>query len=139
MSLLIINGLIVRYQVNKSTANQVENVNSFSGLLNNSALMMTLCVVYDTFGFYAFKRKQLRNFITGILVGLVAIAVMLSPWSLQPGVFFDTRWILLSLCGLFFGLIPTSVAVVIAGSFRRNDNLKLTTCANPKLTTLSIG
>ncbi len=91
---------------------------SFTGLLNNAALMLILCVIYDTFGIYAISKKNLRDYITGLLVGLIGIAVMLNPWSLQPGVFFDTRWVLLSLCGLFFGLIPTAVAVIIAGSFR---------------------
>ncbi len=91
---------------------------SFFGLLNNAALMLILCVIYDTFGIYAISKKNLRDCLTGILVGLISIAVMLSPWSLQPGVFFDTRWVLLSLCGLFFGLIPTAVAVIIAGAFR---------------------
>jgi len=90
---------------------------SFSGLLNNAALMLILCVIYDTFGIYAISQKNLRDCITGVLVGLIGIAVMFSPWSLQPGVFFDTRWVLLSLCGLFFGLIPTSIAVIIAGTF----------------------
>jgi PAS domain S-box-containing protein len=93
-------------------------MDSFAGLLNNAALMLILCVIYDTFGIYAISNKNLRDCLTGVLVGLIGIAVMLSPWSLQPGVFFDTRWVLLSLCGLFFGLIPTAVAVIIAGAFR---------------------
>ncbi len=80
--------------------------------------MLILCVIYDTFNIHAISKKHLRDCLTGLLVGLIAIAVMLSPWSLNPGVFFDTRWVLLSLCGLFFGLAPTTIAVVIAGSFR---------------------
>jgi len=80
--------------------------------------MLILCVIYDTFGIYSIPNKQLRDGLTGFLVGIISIAVMLTPWSLQPGVFFDTRWVLLSLCGLYFGLIPTMVAVVIAGAFR---------------------
>ena len=80
--------------------------------------MLLLCVVYDTFGIYALSRKKLRDVVTGILVGLIGVAVMLNPWSIEPGVFFDTRWVLLSLCGLFFGLVPTAIAVMIAGAFR---------------------
>jgi PAS domain S-box-containing protein len=93
-------------------------MNTFSGLLNNAALMLILCVIYDTFGVYAIQKKALRDYLTGVLFGLTTIIVMLNPWSLQPGVFFDTRWVLLSLCGLFFGLIPTAIAVIIAGAFR---------------------
>lgn len=91
---------------------------SFTGLLNNAALMLVLCVLYDTFGIHAITHKKLRSFITGAVVGLIAIVVMLTPWSLQPGVFFDTRWVLLSLCGLFFELEATLLAIVIAGIFR---------------------
>ena len=93
-------------------------MSSFSGLLNNAALMLVLCVIYDTFGVYSIKRIFLRDCITGVLVGLISIIVMLNPWSLHPGVFFDTRWVLLSLCGLFFGFRTTAIAVLIAGAFR---------------------
>ncbi len=95
-----------------------DNLGSFSGLLTNASLMLLLCVVYDTFGIYSISNKKIRDACTGVLVGLIGIAVMLNPWSLQPGVFFDTRWVLLSLCGLFFGFSPTVIAVVITGSFR---------------------
>ena len=93
-------------------------MDSFSGLLSNSALMLMLCVLYDTFNVHAISPKQLRDGITGVVAGGIAIAVMLSPWSIEPGVFFDTRWVLLSLCGLFFGMTPTLIAVIIAGAFR---------------------
>ncbi|MDD2272922.1 MAG: PAS domain S-box protein [Desulfuromonadaceae bacterium] len=93
-------------------------MSSLSGFLNNAALMLILCVIYDTFGIYSLANKRVRDSLTGVLVGLISIAVMLNPWSLQPGVFFDTRWVLLSLCGLYFGFVPTAVAVVIAGAFR---------------------
>ena len=91
---------------------------SLSGLLNNAALMLVLCVIYDTFNIYAIPKIKLRDSLTGVLVGFICIAVMLNPWSLERGLYFDTRWVLLSLCGLYFGLIPTTVGVVIAGAFR---------------------
>ena len=93
-------------------------MSSFSGLLNNAALMLVLCVIYDTFAISAMTNRYLRCLITGGMVGGIAIVVMLNPWSLQPGVFFDTRWVLLSLCGLFFELEATMLAVLIAGMFR---------------------
>ncbi len=93
-------------------------MDSFFELLNNAVLMLVLCVIYDTFGIYAISKRNLQYCVTGALVGFIGIVVMLNPWSLQPGVFFDTRWVLLSLCGLFFGLTPTAIAVIITGSFR---------------------
>lgn len=93
-------------------------MSSFSGLLNNAALMLVLCFVYDTFDIHSIPRKAVKDGVTGVLVGLFSIVVMLNPWSLQPGVFFDTRWVLLSLSGRFFGFRPTLIAVILAGSFR---------------------
>mgnify|MGYP001496437662 CR=1 FL=1 len=93
-------------------------MNTFTGFLNNAALMLILCTVYDTFSLYAISNKKIREVLTGVLVGLICIAVMLTPWSLEKGLYFDTRWVLLSLSGLFFGAVPTVIAVVIAGAFR---------------------
>lgn len=94
------------------------NMDSFLGLMTNAGQMLVLCIVYDTFNIYRISNRYLRDWITGVLVGFISIFVMLTPWSIQPGVFFDTRWVLLSLCGLFFGVTPTAIAVVIAGAFR---------------------
>ncbi len=94
-------------------------MDTFTAFLNNAALMLILCVIYDTFNINSIpNKKNLRDTLTGVLVGLICIAVMLNPWSLEKGLYFDTRWVLLSLCGLYFGLIPTMFAVVIAGAFR---------------------
>ncbi|MDD2898015.1 MAG: PAS domain-containing protein [Desulfuromonadaceae bacterium] len=93
-------------------------MDTFTGFLNNAALMLILCVIYDTFGIFSISRKNLRDSLTGVLVGLICIAVMLNPWSLERGLYFDTRWVLLSLCGLYFGFVPTAIAVVFAGAFR---------------------
>lgn len=80
--------------------------------------MLILCIVYDTFSIYAISRKILRDSLTGVLAGLICIAVMLNPWPFGHGIFFDTRSVLLSLGGLFFGFVPTIIAAVIAGAFR---------------------
>ena len=93
-------------------------MSSFSGLLNNAVLLLALGVIYDTLGLYKLRNKPLRGLLSGLLIGLVGIAVMLTPWELKPGVFFDTRWVLLSLCGLFFGTIPTLIAVIMTVSLR---------------------
>ncbi len=93
-------------------------MSSFTGLINNAVLLLALGVIYDALGLYTIRHRMVRDGLSGLLVGLVGIAVMLTPWELAPGIFFDTRWILLSLCGLFFGLIPTLIAVVMTVAFR---------------------
>jgi PAS domain S-box-containing protein len=90
----------------------------FSGLLNNSMLLLALSVIYDSFGIYNISNKKLRDVITGIVVALITVAVMMNPWTIKPGMFFDTRGVILGLCGLFFGIIPTSIAMVVAALLR---------------------
>src|SRR5439155_17522293 len=45
-------------------------------------------------------------------------SIMLSPWQFAPGIFFDTRTVLLAVAGLFFGAIPTVIALVMMIVFR---------------------
>ncbi|WP_415898144.1 EAL domain-containing protein [Neptuniibacter sp. QD57_21] len=91
---------------------------SFTGLINNVALLLAMGIVYDSLGLQNIRHRLLRDSVSGVLVGLLAMAVMLTPWELEPGVFFDARWVLISLCGLFFGIVPTCIAVVMAVSLR---------------------
>ncbi|MBN1545366.1 MAG: PAS domain S-box protein [Syntrophaceae bacterium] len=49
---------------------------------------------------------------------MIGLAVMTNPMQFIPGIIFDTRSILLSLSGFFFGLVPTSIAVGITLLFR---------------------
>ncbi|MDY6851266.1 MAG: PAS domain S-box protein, partial [Thermodesulfobacteriota bacterium] len=43
---------------------------------------------------------------------------MLNPWEFKPGVVFDARSVLLGISGLFFGIVPTLLAVLMTGAFR---------------------
>lgn len=49
---------------------------------------------------------------------MIGILVMLTSWELRPGVIFDTRSVLLSLTGLFFGPLSSVIAVLITALFR---------------------
>ncbi|QEQ95547.1 PAS domain S-box protein [Neptunomonas concharum] len=93
-------------------------MDSFAGLLNNAVLLLALGVVYDSLGFDQIERRLYRKLATGLIVGIIGIAVMLTPWELLPGVFFDTRWVLISLCALYFGFVPTLIAVLMTVALR---------------------
>lgn len=88
----------------------------FVGLLNNAALLLSMGILYGTLQRCSDHWRW--RFLHGGLLGLIAIGLMLNPWHLESGVFFDTRTILLSLSGLFIGLVPTLIAAVIAGAYR---------------------
>ncbi len=88
-------------------------------LVNNASLLIALAVVYNAF-YVRLKsgRLSLQNLISGLLLGVIAMAVMLNSWTLQPGVVFDTRTVVLGLTGLYFGAIPSLIAVAMTSILR---------------------
>ena len=49
-------------------------MSSFTGLLNNSILLLALGVIYDTLGLYKLPNRELRNSISGLMIGRVGKA-----------------------------------------------------------------
>ncbi|MCJ7552102.1 MAG: PAS domain S-box protein, partial [Anaerolineae bacterium] len=88
------------------------------GLVNNAALLVALGLLYDMIALKRHAERPPVQVLTGVIVGAVGIAVMMTPWEFIPGVIFDTRSVLLSVGGLFFGFVPTLVAVLMTGVFR---------------------
>ncbi|MBN2253720.1 MAG: PAS domain S-box protein [Kosmotogaceae bacterium] len=86
-----------------------------TALLNNAALLITLVVVYSAFYTKSIPSRLVsRQIISGLLLGLVTLAVMMNSWQLSPGVVFDTRTVVLGLVGLFFGFLPSAIAASMA-------------------------
>jgi diguanylate cyclase (GGDEF)-like protein/PAS domain S-box-containing protein len=94
------------------------DTSSFIGLLYNAILLIALGVIYDALNIESIENKTGRELVSGLFVGLLGITVMNTSWEMTPGVLFDTRWVLISLCGLFFGLVPTLIAGVMMVSLR---------------------
>jgi two-component system, cell cycle sensor histidine kinase and response regulator CckA len=94
------------------------NSETFMGMVNNAALLLALAVLYDILPLKKSARHWVWGILTGVLIGLIGMAVMLTPWHFSEGVIFDTCSILLSLTGLFFGLIPTLIAALMTGVLR---------------------
>src|SRR6185503_10606308 len=61
---------------------------------------------------------RLQQLIAGLLLGVIGISIMLTPWQFAPGIFFDTRTVLLNIVGLFFGAIPTVVSLAVMVAWR---------------------
>ncbi|MGE0454931.1 MAG: LytS/YhcK type 5TM receptor domain-containing protein [Vicinamibacteria bacterium] len=88
-------------------------------LLQNAALLLAMAVVYDL----ATSRRPLdgapwRQALAGSILGAIGVAIMLAPLTLEPGIVFDTRSVLLAVSGLFLGAVPTAVAAAITAAFR---------------------
>ena len=91
----------------------------FFPLVQNAALLLALVFLYD-----AIPRHHKRQYfflwrmIIGVIIGAIGMTIMSTPWVFQPGVIFDSRSVLLCITGVFFGGLPTFVAVVITALFR---------------------
>ncbi len=94
------------------------NTDMLIALVNNAALLLAIGVLYDVLFFNMDMNTRLKSVAVGIFIGIIGIALMLNPWELSPGIFFDTRTILLSVVGLFFGFIPTVVGAIIISYHR---------------------
>jgi signal transduction histidine kinase/ActR/RegA family two-component response regulator len=89
------------------------------GLLQNTAILLAFSLVYDYLWIKSEGTRNILNkILTGIVIGVIGIILMLTPWILIPGIVFDTRSVMLSVSGLFFGATPTIIAILITGIFR---------------------
>ncbi len=87
-------------------------------LIFNLALLISVSVL-SGFIDHRWKRNTTAGaFTQGLLFGLVALLGMINPFVLAPGVIFDGRSVVLSLCGLFFGPISGLIAAVMALAYR---------------------
>ncbi len=92
---------------------------SLLSLIQNTALLLALALLFDLSAVHwhakKFKPAQIP---IGILLGGIGVVLILTPWVFMPGIIFDTRSILLGISGLFFGTIPTLIAMIITALFR---------------------
>jgi len=95
------------------------NFSLILGLIHNIALLIATSLLVDLFWSKPEEHLQLKSKIfTGVLLGGIGILLMLTPWVLGPGLVFDSRSVLLCIAGLFFGTIPTIIAIVITSAYR---------------------
>lgn len=84
------------------------------GLLQNIAILLSFSMLYESVWLKKWTNNSLlAKCITGTIIGTIGIILMFTPWILMPGISFDTRSIMLSISGLFFGTIPTLIAMVM--------------------------
>lgn len=92
-------------------------------LVHNAALLIALAYVHSLF----FMRRTARpagepstgkRILLGAILGFIGVAIILAAHPFGQGIVFDTRSVLLGLTGLFFGPIPTLVAMIVTGAFR---------------------
>ncbi|MHC1789007.1 PAS domain S-box protein [Solidesulfovibrio sp.] len=93
--------------------------NSFVGLFQNISLLLAVALLFEV-AVVRFKKSNtlLTQVVTAFALGGIGVVVMLTPWTLIPGVVFDTRSVLVGITGLFFGPLSTVIVVLMTSAFR---------------------
>ncbi|WP_044212377.1 LytS/YhcK type 5TM receptor domain-containing protein, partial [Saccharicrinis fermentans] len=88
-------------------------------LLQNTGLLLAFTMLYGNFWI---KNKNNKPIGTKILIGIIlsgiGIVLMYTPWYWVPGIAFDTRSVMISISGLFFGPIPTVITMITTSIVR---------------------
>ncbi len=88
-------------------------------LIQNTALLIAFTVLFGL----VLKTPYLAKIgpgrmVSGILLMLIGVGLMSAPFRFDSDVLFDTRTVLLSVSGLFFGWIPTLIAIIGTSGYR---------------------
>ena len=86
-------------------------------LVNNLALLVALSV-FSGFIRNRYTRRRNEPFLQGLCFGCVAVIGMVHPVVMSPGLIFDGRSVVISLCGLFFGPVAAVTAGIMAAVCR---------------------
>lgn len=63
-------------------------------------------------------RSLVSKIFTGFVLGGIGVVLMFTPWKMMPGLVFDTRSVMLAISGLFFGAVPTVIAMAVIAAVR---------------------
>lgn len=94
------------------------DVELLNSLLVNSSIVLSISLLYIIIFLSRLKKPRFFNIIFGVVLGLAGVFLMSNAVVTSPGIVFDTRSILVSVGGLFFGYVPTIIAVIIICIYR---------------------
>lgn len=87
-------------------------------LVLNLTLLISLSILSGFLEKRLKKESLSRTLLQGLLFGLTAIIGMTRPFTLGPGIQFDGRSVMISLCALYFGAPAAAAAVVLTMAYR---------------------
>jgi len=90
----------------------------YLSLIQNIGLLVALTFLHGLLLRHIRQHGVGYALFSGLLFGGVALVGMMTPMTLQPGLIFDGRSIILAVAGLFGGPVTALVAAVMAGGYR---------------------
>ena len=98
---------------------QVLQAEFLMGMLQSAVLLLGLAFVYSlTISKLRLRHRFADQALAGVLIGLIAIAVMSAPVVVESNVFFDARSVLFGVTGLFAAPLSTILAMILAMAYR---------------------
>ncbi|TVM32258.1 PAS domain S-box protein [Oceanidesulfovibrio marinus] len=92
---------------------------TYLALGHNIALLLGAALIFDVLGANWHQGRSLaRQVVAGLALSAIGMMIMSTPWTLQPGLIFDTRSVLISLSGLYFGGLSTIITLVATSAYR---------------------
>jgi diguanylate cyclase (GGDEF)-like protein/PAS domain S-box-containing protein/putative nucleotidyltransferase with HDIG domain len=82
-------------------------------LLENVEMLIALSALSQVIALLDRKRPWWEAIVRGVVFGIVGVLLMMFPYTLEAGITFDSRSVLLSLTGLFYGPITTVIATAM--------------------------
>lgn len=95
-----------------------EIINILIAISNNTFILLSIVFLYTLTNNELNRNKRIKQITSGVVIGLVALFLMSNPLPFREGIVFDTRTILLSITGLFFGSITGIIAAGISIAYR---------------------
>lgn len=93
------------------------NIELIKSLILNASLLLGVSIIYNSIE----RKNQFHNIyqiLHGIFAGIIGIIVIINAVNVSPGVVFDTRSILVSITGMFLGIIPAFLSALIISIYR---------------------
>lgn len=83
-------------------------------LLQNIAVLLTISLIYDYLWPKDKKNQTIYGkILVGLLIGVLGLLLMQIPYQVSTGAVIDSCTVLLVISGLFFGFLPTIIAMLI--------------------------
>lgn len=96
----------------------LHNTSMFIDFISNAGLLITLSAFYGLFAKLRDRNTILFRVIIGVWFGFVSVAGMMMPFEYQTGAIFDGRSIVLTLVGIFGGVISAVISVLLSAIYR---------------------
>lgn len=113
--MFVFNGRINLYSISFISG---EIMDILRDILVNIILLFGLVFIISLSNSTIHAKKKWMHVLFGINIGIITIIIMMNAWEMRPGLFFDTRSVMIAVTSLFFSYTTSILAALIAIVYR---------------------